>query len=275
MSQGIRRFVVRGSESCFWVLARSGTEFHVGGQTPPDDEPMETWENKEQYMFRKLLVVAAAIAMPVSVVAVSGGIASASSASGSGPISCHVASTVAFAAPGLSKAGSVSTAKTSSVIASPLVVSGTGCTGTSAKTTITSASTKCTGKGLPVPYTACKIGDYGFDSWKAFTANGTSSIKTAFAHFNFTLNGNAFQTTTTKAAEVVLGACKTEVGFAITGTVTAPTAYKGKVSTLTACLGKVTGTGLKSTTSFLSDVNGAGFLKTASVVPRVSTIAIS
>jgi hypothetical protein len=39
---------------------------------------METWKNKEQYMFRKLLVVAAAIAMPVSVVAVSGGIASAS-----------------------------------------------------------------------------------------------------------------------------------------------------------------------------------------------------
>jgi hypothetical protein len=40
---------------------------------------METWKNKEHYMFRKLLVVAAAIAMPVSIVAVSGGMASASS----------------------------------------------------------------------------------------------------------------------------------------------------------------------------------------------------
>jgi hypothetical protein len=40
-------------------------------------------ENKEQYMIRKLLVVAAAIAMPVSVVAVSGGLAGASNSHGS------------------------------------------------------------------------------------------------------------------------------------------------------------------------------------------------
>jgi hypothetical protein len=40
---------------------------------------METWKNKEQYMIRKMLVVAAAIAMPVSIIAVSGGMAGASS----------------------------------------------------------------------------------------------------------------------------------------------------------------------------------------------------
>jgi len=52
--------------------------FRLGGTPSPDFESMETWKNKEQYMFRKLLLVGAAIAMPVSIVAVSGGMAGAS-----------------------------------------------------------------------------------------------------------------------------------------------------------------------------------------------------
>ncbi len=224
-------------------------------------------------MFRKLLVIAAAIAMPVSVVAAVGGTASAASASGSGPISCKIASTVTFASPGLSVAGAVSTSSTSTTTASALAVSGTGCTGSSGKLSIKSASVKCTGKGTPSPYTACKTGDYGYDSWKSYISSGTSSIKTALKSFDFTLDGNAFKTTTTTAS--ALSCSSSEVGFKIVGKVTAPAAYSGKTSTISACLGKVTGTGLRSTTNFKSDILGPGVLKTATINNANSTIAIS
>lgn len=192
---------------------------------------------------------------------------------GSGPIKCAIASTVTFATPGLSIAGAVSTATTSTTTASALAVSGTGCTGSSAKISIKSASTKCTGTGTPSPYTACKTGSYGYDSWKSYEVSGTSSIKTSLAHFNFTLDGNAFKTTTTAAA--ALSCTSSEVGFKITGKVTAPASYLNKISTISACLGKVTGTGLPSLTNFKSDIGKAGTLKTATINKANSTIAIS
>ena len=224
-------------------------------------------------MFRKLLVVAAAIAMPVSVVAVVGTTAGAAAASGSGPISCKIASKVTFASPGLSIAGAVSTATTSTTTAAGLSVSGTGCTGSSGTISIKSASTKCTGKGTPSPYTACKTGDYGYDSWHSYIVSGTSSIKTALKTFDFTLDGNAFKTTTTTASS--LSCTGGEVGFKIVGKVTAPSAYLNKVSTISACLGAVTGTGLPSTKNFALDINKAGVLKTATISNSNSTIAVS
>jgi len=226
-------------------------------------------------MLRKFLVVAAAIAIPVSAIAITGGAVSGAHAiaNGSGPIKCSITSTVTFAPPGLSIAGAVSAASTSTTTASGLVVSGTGCSGSSAKISIKSASTKCTGNGTPSPYTACKIPDYGYDSWHSYIATGTSSIKTALAHFNFTLNGNAFKTTTTAAA--ALSCTSSEVGFKITGKVTAPASYLNKISTISACLGKVTGTGVPSLTNFALDINKAGTLKTATINKANSTIAIS
>ena len=67
----------------------------------------------------------------------------------------------------------------------------------------------------------------------------------------------------------------TEVGFKITGSVTAPTAYKGATGTLTACLGAVKGTGLASTTNFAKDINGKGTLTSATIDKAVSTVKIS
>jgi hypothetical protein len=234
---------------------------------------METWKNKEHYMLRKLLLVAAAIAMPVGAVAVSGGIASAAGPQAGKAISCAVASTVTFAAPGLSKAGSVSTAKTSTTKTGGLTFSGTGCSGSGAGHSITTAATKCTGAGKPSPYTACKTGDYGYDAWSGYISEGTSSIQKAIPTLAFTLNGNSFTATTSKVSDL---SCKdSEVGFSITGKVTAPAAYKGATSTLSACLGKVTGTGLTSTTNFAKDINGPGTLKTATIDKTTSTIKIS
>jgi hypothetical protein len=89
---------------------------------------METWKNqKEHYMIRKLLVVAAAIAMPVSVVAVSGGIAGASNphagSAATDTITCtKIAGTVKFS-PALTIKGHTSGATTTTVTATV-----TGCT---------------------------------------------------------------------------------------------------------------------------------------------------
>ena len=228
-------------------------------------------------MFRKLLVVAAAIAMPVSIVAVSGGIASAAGPKGGPAISCAVASTVTFAAPGLSKAGAVSTAKTSTTKTGSLVFSGAGCSGTGAGHSITTAATKCTGTGKPAPYTKCKVGDYGYDSWSGYISTGVSSIKTALPTISFTLNAKNF---TVKTTAVAATSCKvsstvTEVGFKVTGTVTAPATYVGATGTLTSCLGAVKGTGLTSTTNFAKDINGPGTLTSATIDKAVSTIKIS
>ena len=61
-------------------------------------------------MLRKFLVVAAAIAIPVSAIAITGGAVSGAHAiaNGGGPIKCSITSTVTFAPPGLSIAGAVS-----------------------------------------------------------------------------------------------------------------------------------------------------------------------
>jgi hypothetical protein len=227
-------------------------------------------------MIRKLLVIAAAIAIPASVVVVNGGIASAAGPKAGPAISCAVTSTVTFAKPGLSVAGAVSTAKTSTTTTSNLTFSGSGCSGSGAGHKITTAATKCTGAGKPSPYTKCKTGDYGYDSWSGYIKEGTSSIKAALPTISFTLNGNNF---TVKTTTVGSASCKasvgTEVGFKITGTVTAPASYKNATGTLTACLGAVKGTGLKSTKNFASDINGPGTLTSATIDKTVSTIKIS
>jgi len=113
-------------------------------------------------MIRKMLVIAAAIAMPVSVIAVSGVTAGAASKPPPDPaITCAVTATVTFAAPGISNAGSVSTSKTSNTTTSGESFSTKGsdgaCTGSAPDNTITSKSVKCTGVHTPSSNTACPM----------------------------------------------------------------------------------------------------------------------
>ena len=83
-------------------------------------------------MIRKLLLVAAAIAMPASAGAVTL-VATAPSAGAAATINCHVAGTVSFASPGLSHNGTVSataTTDTTSVSAQTYTKGTTTCAGT-------------------------------------------------------------------------------------------------------------------------------------------------
>ncbi len=230
-------------------------------------------------MIRKLLVVAAAIAMPVSVVAVAGtGVAGAGTPpTPNPPVTCSVSGTVTFASPGLSQAGSAEAAKTSVSTTTPTTF-GDGCTGGSATGySITSKSIRCAKKATdpePASNPGCQVGEYGYDSWNNFETGGTTAIQKALKKLSFTINGIAYSTKTTSSAEVVEGACGDEVGFAITGTVSAPKADKGQSAVLTACLGAVTGSGETSSANFFDDIGGPGTVTSAQIDPAHSTVAI-
>jgi hypothetical protein len=224
-------------------------------------------------MIRKLLLVAAAIAMPLGAVAVTG-IATAGVAGAA--TTCTVSGTVTFAPPGISHNGSASASKTSTTTTSATTFGG-GCTGGSGPMNITSKSTKCDKHtaGQPSSNPACTPGNYGYGSWANFISGGTTSIQKALKKLNFTLNGTAYKTKTTSAAEVIGGACGSEVGFKITGTVTSPKASKGLPSSLTACLGAITGSGLNPGDDFgAAAVDQIGTVATAAIDPAHSAATI-
>jgi hypothetical protein len=165
---------------------------------------METWKNKEQYMIRKMLVVAAAIAMPVSIVAVSGGMAGASAphagSATTDTVSCtKIAGSVKFS-PALNMKGYTSGVTTTTVTATL-----TGCTAkgtfadkiTSGAVSGTIKSTKGKG-GTCTGLTAKSITDAGTLTvkWKASatTANSGLNIKSIAggvknSHGTFTIPG--------------------------------------------------------------------------------------
>jgi hypothetical protein len=234
-------------------------------------------------MIRKLLVIAAAIAMPVSAVAaigVTSGVAAAKGAVSPDPgVTCTASATVTFASPGLSQAGATTTAKTTATTTTPTAFGGSKCTGgSSTGYTITSKATKCAKKGTqPASNPACAPGFYGYDSWANFTSGGTTSIQKALKKLSFTVNGIAYQTKTSGSSEVVGGVCGSEVGFQINGAVTAPKQDKGQTAVLTACLGDITGTGLApgETTFFDAASTQVGTVETAAIDPADSTLVIA
>jgi hypothetical protein len=233
-------------------------------------------------MIRKLLLVAAAIAMPVSVVAVTGVAAYAKTPVPPDPaVTCTVSGSVNFAPPGISQNGAVSASKTSTTTTSATTFGGAGCSGGSGPNTITSKSTKCDKHtaGQPSSNPACTPGNYGYGSWSNFVSGGTTSIQKALKKLNFTIGAIAYQTKTTGASEILPGASNpcgsNEVGFQIVGTVKAPKNDKGQTSTLNACLGAITGTGLNPGDNFLAAaVDQIGTVQTAQIDPTFSTASV-
>ena len=237
-------------------------------------------------MIRKLLVIAAAIAMPIGAVTAIGatsGVAGAKGTVSPDPgVTCTASATVTFAPPGLSQAGATTTAKVTDTTTTPTSFAsykGNGCSGgSSSGYTIASKATKCAKKGTqPSSNPACAPGLYGYDSWGNFTSGGTTSIQKALKKLSFTVNGIAYQTKTSGSMEVVGGACGSEVGFQITGTVSAPKQDKGQSAVLTACLGAITGTGLApgETTFFDAASTQVGTVETAAIDPAFSTLVIA
>jgi hypothetical protein len=237
-------------------------------------------------MLRKILLLAAAVALPVGILtlAVSGGVASASKPV-NGPVGCSISAKVTFASPGISNSGSESTKTTSTTsTADETLTNGeTACSGTGKALKITSASTECTGNGEPSSNPACTTGgkkqEYGYNSWNNYETTGTSSLG-SITSLAFTINSIKYTVvpsssgpTSCTDASVPGGV---EVGFKFTGSVSKPTQDAGQSATLIACLGATTGTGTSTDCqeNFEQCIGNAGTVATATVDPATSTIDI-
>jgi hypothetical protein len=207
-------------------------------------------------MIRKLLLVAAAIVMPVTAGTVTL-VATAAPASAAATINCHVAGTITFASPGLTHNGKVTTAtsSTTSVSAETYTKGTTACSGTSPSLAIKSTNTKCNASGATTTIPACAghPTEYGYNSFDSYAKTGVSSVKADVKTVKFTVNKVAYTSTTcTTSGCVAAKTCPTsktygsEDGYELKGKITAPSTspYKNAATTIIVCIGSAQGTHL-------------------------------
>jgi len=222
-------------------------------------------------MIRKMLVIAAAVAMPATAMAAvttvgASGVAGAAKVYTS--TSCAVTGTVTFAAPGLSNAGSLgkkSKVTSTSAVTPGTILSGTGgCGTTTVKTKISTAATDCLTAPAPLPG-ACAAATaklhYAYSNASNLASAGVSSIVASLSKgLKLSDNGNKVTGTVTLAGTtaVVGGACGTgNIGFQLAGS----TNVTGLSYTLLLCL--VTDTGTATTGAFGADYLAAAGGNTA------------
>ena len=216
-------------------------------------------------MIRKMLVIAAAVAMPATALAAvttvgASGVAGAAKTYTSQ--TCAVTGSVTFAAPGLSYAGSLGKKSTSTSL-SANTATGTGCgPGVSGSTAlsnkIVSADTDCNVPPVPpatlppVCSSATTKLHYAYDTASSLATSGVSSIVASLGPKGLKLYDNGNKVTglvTAPGTNTVLpgGACGTGIGFALSGN----TNITGLTYVLSLCLVGDTGTGTSG--SFFTD----------------------
>ena len=206
-------------------------------------------------MIRKMLVIAAAVAMPAAAMAGITGLAGSGVASAKAlpptAISCTESGLVTFSKPGLSYAGTV-TSKTSEKTKAAVTPAGTGCAGKAIKSTITdNITTPIVGPYGPGPVGTCATvgttinGGLGpqppadvpacdartgakilkdpnyYDTVGSFATGGTSELQQSLVNgLGTTDNGTKVILAYGTAGEVLPGGvCGSAVGFALTGDV--------------------------------------------------------
>ena len=244
-------------------------------------------------MMRKLLLVAAAIAMPASASAVT--LVATASPAGALMTNCHVSGIITFAPAGLSHNGYVTTATTSTThVSTQTYTPGTtACTGTGPALSINSSNTKCSATGATTTIPAC-IGHltyYGYGSFKAYQATAASGLLTVTRALHFTINGTTYTSRTCAATGcVAIHTCPTsptygmESGYEIKGTITTPPTSAATVAIV--CIGAITGTSLKVqfgatrpgfTYNLLQGQTAGSTIRivTATIDPRESSLSIA
>ena len=207
-------------------------------------------------MLRKMLLIAAAIAIPLGATAVT--TVAESGPAGATPlaITCKVTSgTVDFAPPGLSQNGSFESASTSTATTTKVKYACSPPAGGVGKTnplSITTANTQCTGTNTPV--TGCTAGQYNYDSVSGF-ASSASTLWSDIGTLFIKIGAIKYQETLTSSS-VALTCASGEAGFNLKGKLTAPAAHAGEPMKLTVCLGSDTGPG--TTGSFANDLGAPG-----------------
>jgi hypothetical protein len=211
-------------------------------------------------MMRKLLMVAAAIAMPLGTVAVASVSSSVASSGVAGAtvlsLSCKLpASTVTFQAPnGISDNGATTTsAKSKTKTAAGALNCGGSGTGAIPAQTIKSKNTLCVGTNNPIP--GCTPTLYTYGSGGGFSGSATT-IWQSLPTITFTVTTHSYTITNTSSnsiAPISGGKCgASESGFKIVGHISAPATYAGNATQLIACL--TTDTGPNTTGNFTTDI---------------------
>jgi hypothetical protein len=235
-----------------------------------------------EQVLRKFMAVVALSSVPV----LSFGIAQVATsgnafAAGKSTTCTGGAQTVTFASPGISTSGSAQASKTSksTTSAAPSItctgkVNGTG---TVAGNTIKTKSTEKCSQDTSNPPAACSSNPswYVYDSAAEF-ATGAANLYKGVPTTTFTVGSTTYKVANTSSKQATT--CpSTEVGFELSGHLTAPASQNGKATTITACLN--TDTGTNTTGNFKSDVtdevlNAAPtmVIATASFDPSASSI---
>lgn len=225
-------------------------------------------------MIRKMLVLAAAVAMPAAamagVAAVGGSGVASAKALAPIDVTCSLSGSITFASPGLSHNGSLTNKSTEATKTAITPGGGGACPTKTIKNTISTPTTTCTGDTtVDAPICAIDLGtkteskdpNY-YDSLSGFVTAGTSDIQTSLA------NGVATTDNGTKivldvadgsVAQIVGGACGSNVGFGLTGPVKLATGASTTATyTMNICLGEDAGTGVSGSfvTDFIAGLTG-------------------
>jgi len=183
-------------------------------------------------MIRKMLVLAAAVAMPATAMAAvtAGTVATTAGAAAKvyTSTSCALAGSVTFSTPGLSHDGSLgkkSTVTSTSSLTPGAILSGTGgCGTTTVNSKIVSAATDCLTAPAPLP-PVCTLATtklhYAYDTASSLASSGVAGIVASLSKgLKLSDNGNKVVGTVTLAGttSVIGGACGSgNLGFNIAG----------------------------------------------------------
>jgi hypothetical protein len=229
-------------------------------------------------MIRKMLIVGAAVVMPLATMGVLASAGTATAAKAAPPTvittTCTFGSNVNFQSPGLSQHGQFTSTKGTSTSSTSggafsscngqFLSFGTNGTtsGSLPNNNLVSKDTTCTGTDTPVVGCQKKpVKLYNYDSTAGFAGSGAATIAKALKKPVLTIEGVTLSGKTTHVSEVVCNG--TDVGFALTGTVKASS--PGKIAAnfqVVACLASDTAadapgtTGGGSSGNFLTDLGG-------------------
>jgi hypothetical protein len=238
-------------------------------------------EDKGANMIRKLMMVAAAAAVPlgaIAVGAVGGGVAGAAVPIPVTPVTCGESGTINFQAPGISLAGTATTSHTTTTTTSTSFVNCTGGAVTGGGSlVILTKNTKCTASTSPPP--GCMKGLFVGNSGGGLASPATDkSIMKAVKKLPLGMTQNsvpfAIKNKPLSVAEVVGGACTNgatqEVGFSITGAIKMKPKETGiTTGTLTVCIGQDNLGG-----NFFTDLTAGHSISSAQIDPVTSTISL-
>jgi hypothetical protein len=228
---------------------------------------------------RKTLLVASALAMPMSVIIATGVTAGAAEHQPDPPVTCSVSGTFQFGGSGISKDGGVGFPVLNFIETGAFG----GCSGSGTPNDVI-YGVRCDKHvpGLPASNPACQPKNYGFNSWANVTdgtlASWIQKDSRGQQGWRMLINGKDYYANATNAVTIPAGgACgSSEMGFHMVATVRGPRVDRFQILTLTYCLGAITGTGLNPGDNFYdASVDQIGHVSSAAIDPATSTVHIS